>query len=496
MRHFLNLKRIVTAMLAMAMLVTSMLACLASCADDEPASDTDTPDVLADITTADVTTTVAETAYIDTLEKRDMGKLDIVFYGQNLVDRQNFYMEEKIGDRVNDTMHERDVAVEEHLNVTLTFISEGDRSVVKNTAKNSILAGDEDYNVILTSISDGMNTLTTSDVLYDLRQIPYLSLDSVYWNKSMYERLEINGAQYFTTGPISYSFYLTPINMRANLRLIQEYGLEDPYELVLSGKWTADKLSEMAKDKYQDLNQNATADVGDFFGLIMDGTFGNALYTGAGLDTISRKGGEYELTLDSEQSLNLIEKYASLFGDRKQYLNDLKGSEEWETEIFKAGNCIFQPSTMLGTIELRDMKDDYAILPIPKWDEAQEEYYTSCNTWLPSGVAVPKNCSIIDDLGLVLETMAYYSQEMVTPAVYEITLQGKVSRDDNSTKMLDIIYSSAAFDFVTAFNFADLGNILREMVTGDQQNFVSRYARLKKSAQAELDKVMTFAEEN
>ena len=156
-------------MLAMAMLVTSMLACLASCADNAPTSDTDTPDVLADITTADVTTTVAETAYIDTLEKRDMGNLEIIFYGQNLVDRQNFYMEEKIGDRVNDTMHERDVAVEEHLNVTLTFISEGDRSVVKNTAKNSILAGDEDYNVILTSISDGMNTLTTSDVLYDLR---------------------------------------------------------------------------------------------------------------------------------------------------------------------------------------------------------------------------------------------------------------------------------------------------------------------------------------
>jgi hypothetical protein len=252
----------------------------------------------------------------------------------------------------------------------------------------------------------------------------------------------------------------------------------------------------MAKDKYQDLNRNATADVGDFFGLIMDGTFGNALYTGAGLDTISRKGGEYELTLDSEQSLNLIEKYASLFGDRKQYLNDLNGKESWEIDIFKAGNCIFQPSTIAGTISLRDMEDDYAILPIPKWDEAQEEYYTACNTWLPSGVAVPKNCSIVDDLGLVLETMAYYSQEMVTPAVYEITLQGKVSRDDNSTKMLDIIYSSAAFDFVTAFNFADLGNILREMVTGDQQNFVSRYARLEKSALAELNNVMNFAEEN
>ena len=493
MKHFPNPKGTLTAILAMV-----MLASFASCTGKTPASDTDATDAsvstTTEITTAEITT-VAETAYIDTLEKRDMGGREIIFYGQNSDDRQNFYMDGKIGNLVNDTMHMRDVAVEEHLNVTLTFISEIDRSVVKNNVRTSTLAGNEEYNVILTSISDGMNTLTTSDVLYDLRQIPHLTLDSEYWNKSIYERLEINGAQYFTTGPISYSYYLTPIHIRANLRLIDEYDLEDPYELVLSGKWTADKLSEMAKDKYQDLNQNATADDDDFFGLIMDGTFGNALYTGAGLDTVSHEGGEYKLTLDSEQSVNLIEKYASLFGDRNQYMNDLNGSQSWDTDIFKAGNCIFQPSTILGTMDLRDMTDDFAILPIPKWDEAQTEYYTSCNTWLPSGIAVPKNCSIVDDLGLVLETMAYYSQEMVTPAVYEITLQGKVSRDDSSAKMLDIIYGGAAFDFVTAFNFANAGNILREMVTGDQQNFVSVYARIKKPAQAELNKVMSFVED-
>ena len=490
MKHFLNPKRTVAAML-----VTAMLACLASCGGKAPVSETTTTDAPIDITTAEITTTVAETAYIDTLEKRDMGGREIVFYGQSSDDRQNFYIEEKAGDLVNDTLHARDITVEEHLNVTLTFISESNRSVVKDNVKNSVVAGNEEYNVVMTSISSGINTLTTSGVLYDLRQIPHLTLDSDYWNKSIYERLEINGAQYFTTGPISYSFYLTPIHMRANLRLIQEYNLEDPYELVLSGKWTADKLSEMAKDKYQDLNQNATPDVGDFFGLIMDGTFGNALYTGAGLDTVSHEGGECKLTLDSEQSLNLIEKYASLFGDRKQYLNDLNGSQSWATDIFKAGNCIFMPDTILGTMGLRDMEDDFAILPIPKWDEAQEEYYTACNTWLPSGVAVPENCSIVDDLGLVLETMAYYSQKMVTPAVYEITLQGKVSRDDNSAKILDIIFGSAAFDFVTAFDFGGSSILLRDAVTGDQQNFVSGYARIKKPAQAELSKVMTFAED-
>ncbi|MBE6611379.1 MAG: hypothetical protein E7632_02700 [Ruminococcaceae bacterium] len=468
-------------------LLMAMLASLAACGT-EASTDTTAADTTAE-------TTVAETSYIDTLEQRDMGGREIVFYGQHYEARQNFYMEEKDGEVANDSMHERDLAVEDRLNVKLTFLGEQDRAVVKKTAQTSILAGDEEYNVIMTSISDGMNTLTTAGVLYDLRKIPHLTLDSVYWNKSMYERLEINGAQYFTTGPISYCFYLTPINMRANLRLIDEYQMEDPYELVLSGKWTTDKLSEMAKDKYQDLNQNTKPDVGDFFGLIMDGTFGNALYTGAGLDTVSREGGECKLTLDSEPSVNLIEKYASLFGDRNQYLNDLNGSQSWGTDIFKAGNCIFQPMTILGTLSLRDMVDDFAILPIPKWDEAQKEYYTSCNTWLASGVAVPMNCSIVDDLGLVLETMAYYSYELVTPAVYEITLQGKVSRDDNSAKMLDIIFETAAFDFVTAFNFANVGNMLREMVTGDQSNFMSKYASTKERAQKELDAVIKFGEE-
>ena len=485
MKHFPNPKRTVTALLAMA-----MLASLASCGGDAPASDTTAADVSADTTTA-----APETAYIDTLEKRDMGGAEFVIYGQHYSGRQNFYMEEKDGEVCNDAMFARDSAVEERLNVDLVYIGEQDRAKVKSTAQASILAGDEEYNVIMTSLSDGMNTLTTAGVHYDLRKIPHLTLDSEYWNKSMYDRMEIGGAQYFTTGGVAYVFYQTPIVMRANLRLVDEYKLDNPYELVLDGKWTFDKFMSMAKDKYQDLNNNSTADVGDFFGLIMDGTFGNALYTAAGLDTVSREGGKVTLALDSPQSIDLIEKYAAALGDRNQYMNDLNGSESWNKDIFMPGNCLFQPMTILGTLSLREMKDDFAILPMPKYDEAQKEYYTACNTWLASGVAVPVNCSDPDRTGLILETMAYYSDFYVRPAIYETTLQGKVARDDNAVKMLDIIYDSAAFDFVTAFNFANSGNILREMVTGDQQNFVSTYAGLKESAQAALDDVMTFAEE-
>ena len=84
MKHFPNPKRTVAAML-----VTAMLACLASCGGKTPAVETTTTDVPSDTTTAEITTTVAETAYIDTLEKRDMGGREIIFYGQNTDSRQN-----------------------------------------------------------------------------------------------------------------------------------------------------------------------------------------------------------------------------------------------------------------------------------------------------------------------------------------------------------------------------------------------------------------------
>ena len=36
--------------------------------------------------------------------------------------------------------------------------------------------------------------------------------------------------------------------------------MENPYPLVFDGKWTFDKMSEMTRDIYEDLNGSATAD--------------------------------------------------------------------------------------------------------------------------------------------------------------------------------------------------------------------------------------------
>ena len=435
------------------------------------------------------TTTEGEvTSYIDTLPKTDYSGQTFTIIGQSYSGRQNFYLEELAGDVRNDALYSRDAAVTERLGITLEYIGMEDRGKVASTVQQSVLAGDESYNLVINSLSGGMNTLTSGGLLLDLKTIPYLSLDSTLWNKSMLENMSFDGRLYFTTGPISLSYYTMPIAMIMNLRVADEYNVENIYETVKSGKWTVEKLYGYVKDISHDLNNDGKMDENDFYGLLMDGTFGNVLFNSTGIKSVEND----KLTLDSAASIDAIDKLAGIFGDRDMIFNDPDGKDTG-LPIFKNGNALFLDYTMNGIARMRDMNDDFAIIPTPKYDESQDSYNTVCNTWLPSGVGVPKICSDTERTGLVMETMAYYSDIYLTPAVYEVTLKGKVARDDDSSIMLDIIYGNTYFDMVTAFNFNNIAVLLRDAVLGEKENFASKYASAKTKAQAELDKILEGA---
>ncbi len=95
-----------------------------------------------------------------------------------------------------------------------------------------------------------------------------------------------------------------------------------------------------------------------------------------------------------------------------------------------------------------------------------------------------------------METMAAYSKQIIEPAAYEKTLQGKGAYDENSSKMLDIIFSNAYFDMVTALNFADSAILVRDCALGEKDNFVSAWEKTAKRAQLELDKIMEVVAES
>ena len=94
----------------------------------------------------------------------------------------------------------------------------------------------------------------------------------------------------------------------------------------------------------------------------------------------------------------------------------------------------------------------------------------------------------------VLSLAAAFSYDLVVPAVYETTLRGKVSRDADDWKMLDIIYENLSFDFVAVFDPGTVSSILRLSMIGERDNFVSAYAAVKEKAQAVLDNYALIAQ--
>ena len=70
----------------------------------------------------------------------------------------------------------------------------------------------------------------------------------------------------------------------------------------------------------------------------------------------------------------------------------------------------------------------------------------------------------------------------VIPAYYEKVLKGKIARDDESSDMLDIIYSSRVYDLGDTFWNPKLRDgIFLEMFNNGENNLASAYASIKNS---------------
>jgi hypothetical protein len=143
---------------------------------------------------------------------------------------------------------------------------------------------------------------------------------------------------------------------------------------------------------------------------------------------------------------------------------------------------------------LRDMTDDYGILPYPKYDENQENYRSVVQD-TAALTCVPVTCSILDTASAVLEALAYYSYYDVTPVYYESALKVKYSRDEITPKVIDIIRDSAMTDtsyvYIDAFN--NLGRIMRDL--NGYEKYSSTYARQLKPTQKRLTNFIAAFEE-
>ena len=360
---------------------------------------------------------------------------------------------EQTGDIVDDAIYNRNRAIEDRLNVTLDYFSNtslnfwDDRNIYMDTVRASVLANDGSVD-IAAGLSNIMPYLAQDGLFINLLRddIPYLDFDSPWWPAELTSELSVENRMYMTSGEACLGVIKGMMCFYFNKDMIEQNKLENPYELVTSGKWTLDKFNEMASAAYNDINGDTKVDDEDIFGFIIanENHAPNFVLASGYRLTEPDSQGLPKYALGSDKIVTLLDKLVNMM-DQDGFAAKLDGNDAYST-TFINGKALFTTGEFQNAETFRDLGFDFGILPYPKLDDSQSDYITSSRaTYSLLGITV--TASDIDAAAAVLEASASENYRSVTPVYFEKALKVKYSRDDVSSQMFDIIKSHISFDF-------------------------------------------------
>ena len=454
-------------------------------------------------TEATDTTAPDEPYYLDTLTDERFDGTTFTMIAEDTDQRPNFDSDTVNGDTVNDAIYNRKITIEDRYGINIETVSMATRGKCNTEVKNKVLANDDTYDLVFNAVTTGgLKGMATNGYMAELTSLPYLDLTQPHWSQNFVNNMTINGKLFFVAGGASPAYYLSAVVMLFNTEKAVDYQLPDLYQLVEDGKWTIDKLGELLVKSTHDLDgDNVYSPTSDFIGLVQTVEAGNSYFIAAGGSMITQKAdGSYELELGNAHNVELMDKLRLVCGDSKTTLaidaegvTGLGNTKNTKIGLFVDGNAMFATTAMMfAAQELREMKS-YGILPLPKLNEAQEDYITPCNPYAPCGAGIPRSASDPELSALIMEAMAFLGEEIIRPAIYDVTLQGKIAQDEQSARVLEIVYSDIYFDLNHCFDFGKSTQLLRSYIVGDDGNslilnrgFASSYKIIEKVAGVEM----------
>ncbi len=457
------------------LLLASML--LASCASDANVGDeSDTTSASA----VDETTTEAVDPNMPTFTD-DYNGYDFRIYYPN---HTNFYYQhsdEETGESVDDALYERDMKVEDELNINLTYSKiDGEPNAISllyEKVSSSILAGDDNFDMFLNHLNWQLTSYIADKMVLDWYDIPNVDLSKPYWNQNMNDSLAISDVLPVAAGDFVIA---DPLLIFFNGDLAEANQLSGQYELVDSGEWTWDKLAEHSAAVTRDINGDGEMTNDDMYGFgvnVTDSSYKlRSLPASAGEYIYSKgKDGGIELTVNTPRMQQFVEKMVTLFNGNGGLLLKLEtgATEVEEAAYFNNGNTLYYLVDSLNAGAYRSIDFEYGILPLPKFDEEQESY-NSLN-W--SGLMlVPITTKDPAMVGCVSEWLSYYSSTIVQPEFFNTLMHEKVARDDRSADMLKLVFSTLVYD--PAVNYKSVGfyTFFDHLVMSNNTGLASFYA--------------------
>lgn len=479
-------------------LATLLVIPFASCSVDDPANEQSN-----DTTNADTTKALeVETIYYEEDELPELnfgGESVYILSPASSSNGFSFYettltVEELSSDVLNDSIYNRELYVEDRLGVNIENMKTAstDREIEK-----IINAGDDMYEAFI-STNTFISECTINEYLLDLHNVKYLDFDKPWWSQKFIEKAEIFGSLYMATGALFQSLIRSTYAVYYNKNLALDYvesipELADIYGVIDSGEWTIDKFVEIGGGIYQDINGNSKRDFEDIYGI--NYVQANPFWSGFDITIFERSDdGWFEFNVDTEKMYAALDKLYELRYDTMGSILANIGMVDDESFDMNHMEKSFTNGTNLFLVErlgyaetdsFRNMQDDYGVLPFPKYDNAQKEYYSLANTSF-CAVAIPAFNTSTDAIGAVLEAMASYSYRETRPLHLDTVLKGQYMSDADSRRMVDMVIDGVMIDsawiYIDSLAKQYQGKI-HTVLENEEKSFASAHESAKKNVE-------------
>lgn len=475
------------------LILAALLLALSAVSCSEAPSETESESPV--INAQDSETVPEETEYVEPLEIEvedyEGHTINIVLTGNWEYD--DFIEEGMMGEVINDAKFTTKAAVSDLLNVEFSVNNQsGQTSDGSGTGYKLInmmvMSGTDDYDIAEIGCYD-VSTLANTGRLLDLNTINNIDLSKSWWDPQANEQLSIAGKMFYSTGDASLLDNRCTYCILFNKQLIGNYNLDSPYDLVREGKWLYDKFVEMSEVAGNDLNGDGITDTDDSFGILVwqDSVIGMLHASGGKFADINDEG-MLEISINSERNFDVLTSWLTLRSQPGVLFMTDKNDDDAHA-AFIDNRILFYTRYLDATSWFRDAEVDFGIVPYPKWDENQTDFFSTMHAWGTSYFCFPITLKDPEMSGAVLEALSYYGKQNITPAYYETTLKGKYFRDEESGEMLDLIFSSRFFDVGVFYKLGAYGDKLISMMQSGKTDFVSTYEKTLKAATKVLDQI-------
>lgn len=343
--------------------------------------------------------------------------------------------------------------------------------------------------------------LAVDGILLDLAQQPALNLGADYYDQNQIRDMSLGGALYFISGDMNISTIDTATATIFNQDFLEKHlsdTFRNPYEMVKDGTWTLSKMIEMANL----VTVNTT-------GGKLDATLGDTLgyfeyeysplfhfYASGERITVNDEDG-YPQFLIGRGNVRASDVFDQIFEKLNVYQNPniINGYNAKRLENYQTGNVLFTDLRLLEIrTDYRPLGLNYGIVPLPKYNEEQEDYYSVIyfenyvHLWM-----IPVVHQNLDKATYMMELMAKKSHEEggTMDAYYINTMELNAAKDSQARDMLRMIRQRLVYDIALLYEWGNFATFLTGVDNASANTFSSQ-TNLKNIEAAEEQMAITI----